>query len=267
MSTWEDRERDAFLTSPEGKPPMTDDEVILVHRRAPEMSSSVDPSEVPPDVPWWVRLPDGTECVGVRAWTLTVSGDPWAVVAKNRYRRAADYEVTLLHRLVPEERAPWEVLRSAAGLLDAHPDWPVTTQRLVRDLRATADDVEREHTGDATPPACAVVLPAPDAANPAHLRWAADLIEAESIEHLWPSGDEADEAYGTSAKLKAEARRIEDEVSARSRRDTLTAKAAQVLAGSCYAMDFSDLDEGYRAAFRQYAEALFDAGLLAEADQ
>lgn len=67
-------------------------------------------------------------------------------------------------------------------------------------------------------------LPDPDAENPAHLRWAADLIEAETIAHLWPSSDDADEAYGVSAALRVEAKDREAEVVARSRRDTLIDK-------------------------------------------
>lgn len=155
---------------------------------------------------------DSREGIDARAWWERAIA-MW-LVAEARWERdqtEAQRKAALADRadaLADRDQAIAERDEARAALDEARADRDDAITELERAVSALKDGA----------------LPASDAADPAHLRWAADLIEA------LPAGGYISQYEGWNpAELRSKADRLEAEASARSRRDTLTEKVARTL--------------------------------------
>ena len=110
------------------------------------------------------------------------------------------------------------------------------------------------------------VLPTPDAANPAHLRWAADVV-AEVAEVLFPDCGIPNTALLSAEDLCSEADRLEAAQAEKSSVDALVEKAARAIHDSDEHFppkEWGARSEALRNDYRANARALLAAGLLTD---
>lgn len=147
---------------------------------------------------WPADLPE-------RVQALVASRDWWKKAAEHNLGKWSE-ATAWAEWLLAETRWERDQARIAA-----------TARRAERDeARAEADDLRtlRAHESRS--------LPIPDAENPAHLQWAADLIAIMNS-----AGFVSQHEPWNPAELRGKADRLEIEASARSRRDSLTTQATE----------------------------------------